>query len=330
MLEALYVAATTRSFRTAQMGDCLAHELASRNDAAMRVEVEVENPGRVRLEVGFNPAVGPWRRLNGKRQPLSEHLAQLPVLAWTAGDGEVLLGGPGPRRRFLDRGIVGREPRALETLARYRRILDHKRQLLAQRHGGLEAWNAMLAEAAVAVVKRRAALVKALGVALDEIIATAGLALSPVELVYEPSPPETEIGNEQTAAALERLEGAERERRRPLAGPHRDRLHIRMGGREAERVASAGERKALGLALAAAQAEVWRQAGRQPVLLLDDADAELDRPTLARLWRIFAGEARAAAQEGLQTMVTSNRPEAWETLSVDHRWSLERGVFRAL
>ncbi|MBZ0103592.1 MAG: hypothetical protein K8I65_15650, partial [Thermoanaerobaculia bacterium] len=64
--------------------------------------------------------------------------------------------------------------------------------------------------------------------------------------------------------------------------------------------ASAGERKALGLLLLAAQAA----AGREPMLLLDDADAELDRERLGRVIGAFAGFARL--------VVTSSRPEVWE------------------
>lgn len=322
LLEAIYVVATTRSFRVRTVGDCLAHRLAARADGAFHLEAEVETPGRVRLEVGLSVAEGAWRRVNGKETTFAEHLAQLPVLAWTSAETEILVGGPDRRRRFLDRGLVGREPRSLDALARYRRILGHKRHLLARRQGGLEAWNEMLAEAAVEVVRRRAELVEALGVALAEALDASGLPFPPVELVYEPSPEEALVRPEETQSALGRLEREERDRRRPLAGPHLDRLHVRFGGLDLDRVASAGERKSVGLLLAASLARVWRQAGRDPILLLDDADAEIDRPTLERLFSVLRGKA--------QTLFTSNRPEVWEGLEVSHRWRLERGSLEAL
>jgi recombinational DNA repair ATPase RecF len=83
-------------------------------------------------------------------------------------------------------------------------------------------------------------------------------------------------------------------------------------------VASAGERKALGLLLVAAQAVVLRAGGRQPLLLLDDADAELDRRALACLWQ--------ALPESAQLFASSNRPEAWEGLPVERRWRLSGGA----
>ncbi len=85
---------------------------------------------------------------------------------------------------------------------------------------------------------------------------------------------------------LEVVRAAEERRRLPLLGPHRDELELRWRGRELRRTASAGERKSLALALVAAQALVLEEKRRTaPVLLLDDADAELDRGALARVWR---------------------------------------------
>ena len=71
-------------------------------------------------------------------------------------------------------------------------------------------------------------------------------------------------------------------------------------------MASAGERKALGLALVAAHGETLKKSGAAPTYLLDDADAELDRQRLVALWRGL-GEAG-------QLLATSNRPAVWEAV----------------
>jgi DNA replication and repair protein RecF len=118
-------------------------------------------------------------------------------------------------------------------------------------------------------------------------------------------------------AALERIAGRERERGAPLLGPHRDALRLLWGGREVGDVASAGEGKALGLLLAAAQGKVVEDAGRDPVYLLDDADAELDRERLGAVWQAFAPVA--------QLLATSSRPEVWEGVFAGTRWSVREG-----
>ncbi len=112
---------------------------------------------------------------------------------------------------------------------------------------------------------------------------------------------------------------SERERalQQPILGPHRDDLSIRWHGHELRRVASAGERKALGLALLGAHGRVLAEVGRDPVYLLDDVDTELDHDRLAALWRVF-GAAR-------QLFATSNRPKVWEEAEIDNRWRCEDG-----
>ena len=113
-LEAIYILATTRSFRTAQLQDCAHHEATE-----FHLQGEIEGEQRVRLEIGLGPG-GRYRTSNGNATSLIEHLRVLPVVAWTGEDREILSGPPERRRRFLDQGIVGTRPTALEVLARFR------------------------------------------------------------------------------------------------------------------------------------------------------------------------------------------------------------------
>jgi recombinational DNA repair ATPase RecF len=108
----------------------------------------------------------------------------------------------------------------------------------------------------------------------------------------------------------------------PLLGPHRDELDILWGEHEIRRVASAGERKALSLLLLASAGRILEEAGRPPLYLLDDADAELAPPTHAAVWKVFPPEA--------QLLATSNRPRVWLTLDVGSLWEVEQGRVRAL
>ena len=107
------------------------------------------------------------RALNGKVTPLAEHLAVLPVVAWTAAaEAEVLVGAPKARRRFMDRGVVGIRPVALEVLGRYREALRQKRGLLLSDGAGIEIWNEMLAATAADVIAQRHRYVELLKVQL--------------------------------------------------------------------------------------------------------------------------------------------------------------------
>lgn len=311
LLEAVYVLATTRSFRTSRIAECRRHGTES-FDLTGRIEGET----RVDLGVGWGEE-GRRRALNGRDSSLAEHLEVLPVVSWSAADGEVVEGAPAGRRRLLDRGVVSLQPRSLETLSRYRRALDQKRRLLARGEGTLRPWNELLASGGAEIRRLRSGYVERLSGALTAVLAETGLELPAVSLDYRPSPA-TESGSEdEILEALERAERHERQRRTPLAGPQRDELEIGWAGYEARRVASGGERKLLGMAIAAARGRVLAASGREPIYLLDDLDAELDRQRLEAVWGLFRGCGQA--------LVSSNREEVWQGLESRRRWRVDGG-----
>jgi DNA replication and repair protein RecF len=307
--------ATTRSFRASQIADCARHGADS-----FHLSAEVETDRRATLEVGWLQGQR-TRSLNGKVTPLAEHLGVLPVVAWTAAaEAEVLVGAPKARRRFMDRGVVGLRPAALEVLGRYREALRQKRGLLLSDGAGIEIWNEMLAATAADVIAQRHRYVELLKAQLDRVVRISGLPFPPIELRYRPSPANGLEGQEPIADALGRIADRERRRQVPLLGPHRDELEILWGGHEIRRVASAGERKALSLMLLAAHGAVLEEAGRSPLYLLDDLDAELAPPTVAAVWGVFQG--------ARQLFATSNRPQVWLTLEVGRVWEMEKGGLR--
>ncbi len=320
LLEAVYAVATTRSFRTPRLSECVRH-----GEESFHLAAEVDSTARVTLEVSWGGS-GRERAVNGSRGPLAEHLAVLPVVAWASDDVQVIAGAPARRRRFLDRGVVSLRPGALGALRRYREALGEKRGLLAagarrgagpRAEGSLEVWNRVLAEAAVEVARLRSSYARSLSRALTGILEEISLPTPGVVLAYRPSPAAVLDGLDETVRQLERSSAAERRRGMPLVGPHRDELEILWGAHAAAEVTSAGERKLLSLALAAAHGRVIEEAGRDPVYLLDDLDAELAAESLAAIWRVFAG--------ARQLLASSNRPAVWEPLETTARWNLESG-----
>ncbi len=311
LLEAVYLLATTRSFRTPRIADCCRHG-ASR----FQLAGEVDTDRRARLELDWQRGQR-QRTVNGSRTGLVDYLATLPIVCWTAADSDVLVGPPLARRRFLDRGALGLKPAAIQAISRYRQALQEKRKLLQRGGGELEAWNQVLATSASDLVVLRSTYTERLRETLSTILEECRLDLGTIEVRYRGS---LRSGLEGPEAIVEELMAAsERERllQQPILGPHRDDLSIRWDGHELRRVASAGERKALGLALLAAHGRILAGGGRDPVYLLDDADTELDQDRLTALWGMFSGAG--------QLFVTSNRPQVWKRIKVDHRWRCEAG-----
>lgn len=312
LLEAAYLAATTKSFRTADLALCARH-----GETGFHVAIDAGANGRDKLELGWQRGER-LRLANGNAVPLAEHVALQPVVLWTAAEAELLAGAPSLGRKLIDRGLVSTRPSSLAALSRYRRVLAQKRQLLASgRADGLGTWNELLAESAAEVIALRAAYVEALAAALAAVRERTPLSLPPLRVEYLPSPRAGTNGRDAILATLARIAPRERERGAPLLGPHRDALRLLWDGRDVGTVASAGEGKALGLLLAAAQGTLVEATGRDPIYLLDDADAELDRERLAAVWEAFAPVR--------QLLATSSRPEVWETLPADRRWGLAGG-----
>ena len=92
-------------------------------------------------------------------------------------------------------------------------------------------------------------------------------------------------------SALERMRRNELDRATTLVGPHRDDLVLELNGLPARGYASHGESWSFALSLKLASAEVLRResASGDPVLILDDVFAELDRSRRARLARAVGG-----------------------------------------
>ncbi|MEM7481154.1 MAG: DNA replication and repair protein RecF [Acidobacteriota bacterium] len=323
VLEAIYLLATTKSFRTQRLADCIQRGAAS---FELTAEVDSEVPGAVRrdLAVSLTASGDKQRRLDGKAgAPLSDHLAALPVVSWTAADADLFTGPPEARRRFLDRGVIGRQPGSVEVLVGYRRALSHKRRLLSDgdTRSPLRPWNEILAVTGAEIIHRRRKLVERLAAALAERIAASGLDLPSVKLTYRPSPKEGSDGpltSEGLLDRLTRLERTERERGQPVLGPHRDDLVLSWDGHPLRGSVSAGERKTLGLMMTAAQGRVM---GTSPLYLLDDLDAELAPPTLAAVWSSFIDSVDASGQ----VLASSNRPEVWASLNLSSTVRVHRG-----
>lgn len=96
--------------------------------------------------------------------------------------------------------------------------------------------------------------------------------------------------------ALGESRKAELERGISLVGPHRDELELILGEQPAKGYASHGESWSFALALRLGSYELLRGEAGEPVLLLDDVFAELDRKRRARL-----AEVAASAEQVLVT-----------------------------
>jgi len=303
LLEAVAWLATLESFRGAptealvRVGapQAVLRAEGDRNGRSTLVEAELVPSGRNRVLVGK-------QRLQRAR----DLLGVLRVSVFTPDDLELVKGGPGGRRRYLDDTLVALHPKYDAVRAEVERVLRQRGALLKQVHGRLDdtaaltldVWDAKLAAAGEELTRLRVALGERLAPVLAEayaVVAVGAEARARVSVDYQPS------WSGSLAAALARGRDDDLRRGANLLGPHRDELALSVGGLPARTHASQGEQRSLALALRlAAHAVVGATTGSPPVLLLDDVFSELDRQRSdALVAALPAGQALLTSASGL-------------------------------
>ncbi|MEV5838036.1 DNA replication/repair protein RecF [Nocardia sp. NPDC052112] len=291
-----------------------------------RIGATVVNAGReLRVDLELNQGAANRAQIN--RSPVRrprEILGILQTVLFAPEDLALVRGDPGERRRFLDELCTARLPRLAAVRADYDRVLRQRAALLksAGRQARskaelstLDVWDGHLAIHASVLLAQRLRLVHDLypylaqaysSIAPESRPATIGYrsASLPPEFLDPARAPEPDDVAALEANMLRELAAArpkELERGVCLVGPHRDELDLMLGTAPAKGFASHGESWSFALALRLAAFELLRATGAEPVLLLDDVFAELDRRRRSALAEVAAGAE--------QVLITAAVPE---------------------
>ncbi len=305
VLEAIYLAATSKSFTTHRFAECCANA-----GPVFSTAIETENHGRVELRLAWSGQEGVRRMVNGSSASMINHLKVQPIVAYSARDTNLLEGEPASRRRFLDSSLINEKPDALVLLARLRRVLDSKRGALAQGQP-VDPWNQLLAPLAEQVQRWRKAFIGDLEKRTQHLVTELGLPGSEPQLSYlastagrDPWPTNEGPTEELILQSLRQRESEEQACGYPLWGPQRDDWKCTWNQVEVRKRGSRGEKKALTLALFAAVVERLVEAGLKPVLLIDDIDSDLDAQRRLKVC--------AMVDQLPQVIATSSQSEAWQ------------------
>lgn len=321
LLEAVSLLTPGRGLRGAaqvELGRRLPGERAGR---AWAVAAVIEQDGEpIRVGTGVEAAGAARRtvRLEGETVPPGR-LADLQRQVWlTPAQDRLFLEGAGDRRRFFDRLVFAAEPAHAAHASAYEKSQRERMRLLTDGPADpawLTALEARLAEAGALMASARARTLAALQEEIDgrgdrpfpgarmtltgdwERMAAEGVELAQIE--------------ERLARALAGARDRDAAAGRALTGPHRGDLAVIHA--EKDRPAaecSTGEQKALILNLVLAQAARLSRAesAPNPILLLDEVAAHLDRRRRAALF----DEIEAL---GLQAFLTGTDEHLFEDLT---------------
>lgn len=263
-------------------------------------------------------------------------------------DMRLLEGTPSDRRRYLDDALGQVDPAYAAALSEYGRVLTQRNALLKQLSGAapsrdeftgpveqqLDFWDEHLAEHGAGLIARRAqalaelerlavpihrALTREAEVlrfnyrpAFDPLASTDGQLSLPMEISLNRAGIAREEIRSGLLARLRELRGEELARGQTTVGPHRDELRFLANGLDLGLYGSRGQARTAALALKLAEVEWMRViTGEWPVLLLDEALAELDAQRRADLLeRLSAADQVLMAATGLEAFPESFRRSA--------------------
>lgn len=303
-LEAIYVLAHTKSFRTSKLQEtiqfseavaCLRGDVVQNENLSRELQISLQ---------GKNKLI----TINGKREPIGRYAGQLHTVAFTTDELDVVRGIPDARRKFLDRGVVSLHPAYAQTLADYNRVIRQKNRLLQDALDGklrpadalesIRPWNDQLVELSFRIHNSRTDYVNKLNEALDHT-----LFRDNVSIRYRSSLEGKGDLDDYESLIMERLQFrllAEMASGTSLIGPHRDDLEILFDGRDLRAFGSAGQQRSALITLDLAAISVYYLCHRDyPVFLIDDVDAELDEKRINYLLEYLDGRT--------QTFVTTSK-----------------------
>ncbi|WP_405134113.1 DNA replication/repair protein RecF [Nocardia sp. NBC_01388] len=294
-----------------------------------RIGATVVNTGReLRVDMELNQ--GSANRAQINRSPVRrprEILGILQTVLFAPEDLALVRGDPSERRRFLDELATAQLPRLAGVRADYDKVLRQRSALLKtagrQARSGsrgtdlstLDVWDGHLAAHGAVLLAHRLQLVHELYPHLAQAYGSIAPESRPASIAYRSGylpvefqdPARTpEPGDDEALEAIllrELASARQRELERGvcLVGPHRDDVELMLGSAPAKGFSSHGESWSFALALRLGAFELLRTGGTDPVLILDDVFAELDRRRRAALAAVAAGAE--------QVLITAAVPE---------------------
>jgi DNA replication and repair protein RecF len=296
LLEAIALLGTGKSFRTAREVEIVRAGMPSATVAGTASTAA----GDVRLTCTLGAAGSGVRKryaINGRPVRYASYLGRTRIVTFTPADLQLVAGPPSLRRTLLNAALAQESPGYYAALAAYTKHLAQKSALLRSPESVdrdlLATYDERLVATGTQLMLERRHYVAALAEIARSVHASwigTHAADGELELCYRPSVPIEAATGDAVAAAFESRLGAlrdqELQQRRTLAGPHRDDLELRLGGRSLAVYGSQGQQRTAVLALKVAEYRVLEaRSADAPILLLDDVLSELDAERQAAFLR---------------------------------------------
>lgn len=314
LLESVELLATLKSHRTSRDRDLIQEGYpGAQVTATVERAVGITDLTLILRHGGRRTAI----RSGEKVRRQVDFLGAVNAVQFSSLDLDLVRGGPGERRNWLDTLLMQLEPIYVHILGQYQQALKQRNALLRQDRTSslsqsptqLALWDAQLATLGTRVIRRRARGVARLAPLAHHWHRTISGQTEQLMLNYAPNVPiaEDDPGAIQ-AAFLEKIQQraiAERQQHTTLVGPHRDDIEFLINHTPARQYGSQGQQRTLALALKLAELQLIESVIQDaPLLLLDDVLAELDLNRQNQLLEAIA--------DRFQTLITTTHLGAFD------------------
>jgi DNA replication and repair protein RecF len=288
VLEAIHYLCLTKSF-TASRDRYAVRKGAPYFEIEGTVKGVRQKPMTVRL--AYVPGEGKSMFVNGAElDRLADIVGVLPVVIFSPEDYDLTAGGPSERRRFVNNILSQARPVYMDDLMKYRRARRQRNEVLRSYKKRpdpppdelLRPWTEELVALGSRVIHRRQQFLQTFAGYLTDAYNRIDAVAERPSIEYDTIddlPPDASVEDVEARfrAALDDKTHSERDRGTTLVGPQRDELIFRLDDLEVRRYGSQGQHRTFAMALKLAQYfYLDDRSDTQPLLLLDDAFAELD------------------------------------------------------
>ncbi len=303
LLEAIYLSALSKSFRTRTNLDLIAFSL---DFCSIKTTFDSKS-GEMELEVIVTETPNhKTLKINGVKKNAVDFVGNLKAVFFSPDDLAEMAFAPKMRRRYLDILLSLLDHEYLKELMHYQESLKQRNALLKSIRDGnanateLDFWDEKLAEYGLKIIGKRKTLLKQLTKLAEKHYQAISQSKDKLMIAYE-----SEMSGMGDVEKY--IEFLSKSRERDILtgttthGPHRDDLKFFLSDHDMTHFASRGEWRSLVLALKFAEIELIKErTGEPPILLLDDVFSELDEKRQKYLFKAISDH---------QTFITTTHKE---------------------
>ncbi len=217
---------------------------------------------------------------NGKiYEKFSDHIGYLPLVIISPADRDLIIEGSDTRRKFIDNVISQSNPKYLQALINYNKVLVQRNALLKYFAANrvfdpinLNVYNEQLNRYGVVIYESRKQFLEAFIPIFKKRYQSISSSKESVDLVYK-----TQMDEGDLHHLFEKSLEKDRILQFTTVGIHKDDLSFEIDGYPVKKFGSQGQQKSFLIALKLAQFDfIKEQVKVKPILLLDDIFDKLD------------------------------------------------------